>query len=195
MRQTCFLAFILIVALCPIASAQDSYLIRERQEFLRINRQAMTVLGGWAAGNIVTSGVLISQHQGEERVFHAMNIGWNAVNMSIAAWGYFRTPVHVERETEELDVIRRQGRFRNILAFNTGLDIAYIVAGLYAWERGKTSEQNRALLRGAGKSLMLQGAFLLVFDAVQLGVQYRHGHRFLEGLQVGPNQVRWTWRF
>lgn len=186
---------LLLLAMYMTASAQDNALIRERQDFLKLNRQAMTVLGGWAAGNMVTSGILIGQHQGEERVFHAMNIGWNAVNMSIAAWGYFRTPVLIERESSQLDAIKRQGRYRNILAFNTGLDFAYIAVGLYAWERGRTSEQHRTLLRGTGKSLLLQGAFLLVFDAIQLGAHYHHGHRFLKGLQISPDQVRWTLQF
>lgn len=195
MHRILFPTMFLLLAMIVTGSAQDAPLFQERQDFLKLNRQAMTVLGGWATGNMITSGILLGQHQGEERVFHAMNIGWNAVNLSIAAWGYFRTPALVGRESGQLDVIERQGRFRNILAFNTGLDIAYIVTGLYAWERGRTSDRHRALLRGTGKSLMLQGTFLLVFDAIQLGAHYRHGRRFLEGLQVGPDQVRWTWRF
>jgi hypothetical protein len=62
-------------------------------------------------------------------------------------------------------------KFQNLertLIFNSGLDIAYIATGLYLRERGKNelnltrSEQ----FQGFGKSLMLQGGFLLVFDAL-----------------------------
>ena len=66
-----------------------------------------------------------------------------------------------------------------ILLFNAGLDVAYVMGGLYLNERGKnaTDTQKRDQLRGFGKAVVLQGGFLLVFDTVMYLVHHQHLNR------------------
>ena len=51
-----------------------------------------------------------------------------------------------------------------VLLLNAGLDVAYIMTGLYMKERAKNVEKRKAMLKGYGNSIMLQGGFLFLFD-------------------------------
>jgi hypothetical protein len=51
-----------------------------------------------------------------------------------------------------------------ILLFNAGLDVGYMATGAWIWERGLRKGSER--LEGYGKSLLVQGGFLLAFDLV-----------------------------
>lgn len=53
---------------------------------------------------------------------------------------------------------------QKILLFNAGLDVGYMLGGVYLLERGKREVKNAERLRGFGRSILLQGAFLFVFD-------------------------------
>ena len=60
---------------------------------------------------------------------------------------------------------------KQVLLFNAGLDVAYVVGGAYLRERGRaglpaTRPDRADQLRGYGKSVMLQCGFLLAFDMV-----------------------------
>lgn len=59
---------------------------------------------------------------------------------------------------------------RNVLAINSGLDVAYIGSGLFLslWFASP-------LLRGFGWAVILQGAFLLAFDLSFLAMAMRQG--------------------
>ena len=55
----------------------------------------MMILGGWALGNMAVSGILLGNTEpasksgwGVTKGYHQMNIGWNAVNLTIAGFGY-----------------------------------------------------------------------------------------------------------
>ncbi|MFN4079659.1 MAG: DUF6992 family protein, partial [Saprospiraceae bacterium] len=51
-----------------------------------------------------------------------------------------------------------------ILLFNAGLDVGYIMSGVWLQARARTSEQNRDRFSGFGRSIVMQGAFLMAFD-------------------------------
>jgi sulfite exporter TauE/SafE len=66
-----------------------------------------------------------------------------------------------------------QQKLEKILLLNTGLDLAYITTGFLLKERGNS--RNNLQNIGYGNSLLLQGAFLLIFDLVQYGNHRRNG--------------------
>jgi hypothetical protein len=148
-------------------NAQSEELLRYHQDGWRTNQTGMTVLGGWAAANMITSGILLGQHSGAERAFHQMNIGWNAVNLSIAGLGYWHS-LRQRTHTPDTpgDLLRQQQKIRQSLLFNAGLDLAYVTAGAWMMDRGRRLERPDERLEGFGKSLILQGGFLFVFDLV-----------------------------
>ncbi len=59
------------------------------------------------------------------------------------------------------------GFLRNVLAINTGLDFVYILVGLILLTRAKP------VLKGFGFAILIQGLFLLIFDAIFLFLCYR----------------------
>lgn len=125
-------------------------------------RTSMAVLGGWAVGNIATSAFLMGRHHGSERHFHQMNIGWNLVNLGISASGWLGTLR--QRNLDGQQILRRHEMMRQLLLFNAGLDLGYMATGAWMVERSKTSPGKGQILHGYGRSLVLQGAFLFLFD-------------------------------
>ena len=75
------------------------------------------------------------------------------------------------------------------MLFNAGLDVGYVFGGLYLNERGQrlVNEQTQ----GFGKSLVLQGSFLLVFDVVQYCLHHANGKNlngWLNRVDIGATQ-------
>jgi len=72
-----------------------------------------------------------------------------------------------------------------------GLDIAYLAGSAWFLEKANNST-NPDKYRGYGKSILMQGAFLLLFDAVMFTTHNRHGkklYKALNGLQLAPNSL------
>lgn len=176
---------------CPL-SAQAQVQVQENVQGLHdryraINRSAMGVLGAWSAGNLIYSGLAIGHHRGEERHFHTMNLGWASVNGLIAGLGWFQASRLPLKADHPAAVIKRQSDIQQVLALNTGLDLAYMAGGWWMWERGRRDSGNAAHLRGFGKSLILQGGFLFAFDLSLWLVHRRSSARFLQGIRVSPD--------
>lgn len=160
-----FLLIFLIVPLAQLA-AQDIFsdsLASFHQSRMNINKTAMLVLGGWAAGNILIGTYGNFKASGEAKYFHQFNAMWNVVNLGIAAFGYFNAVNSDPSSMTNLEIIKDYNSLQNFLLLNAGLDVAYIATGLYLKERSKNSSSNERL-RGYGNSLLLQGGFLLLFD-------------------------------
>lgn len=132
-----------------------------------LTQNGMMVLGTWAVGNIVTSGLLTRNTTGEAQSFHQMNVMWNVVNAGIAGYGYFSLGEGMGLSLAE--TLSEQRSIENILLINAGLDVLYIAGGAGMNYYGRTREEANERLMGFGKSIMLQGAFLLAFD---LGFYY-----------------------
>jgi hypothetical protein len=158
-------------------------------------RTSMMILGGWAVGNIAIGTALASQRQGESRYFHGMNAGWNLVNLGLAAAGYFGA------SPEGLDLyssIQAQYKLQKIFLFNAGLDVGYMAGGLYLIERARRTEDNPERLRGFGKAIILQGAFLFVFDLGAYLWQAQSNadiQPLLQGLSFDGQSLGFRWRF
>jgi hypothetical protein len=143
----------------PLAHAQEP-VITPLDQHVESMRFGMKLLGGWALANIVTGSLGRSQTNGTTRYFHEMNAGWNAVNLTIASVALMTLP-DVSSWTLEQGY-QEAARLDKILLFNAGLDLGYMALGYALVERGKRLDSSR--LQGYGQSLLVQGAFLFVFD-------------------------------
>ncbi|UOQ53652.1 DUF6992 family protein [Hymenobacter cellulosivorans] len=127
----------------------------------------MAVLGTWALLNLLVSGYLVARTdaRSETHYFHQMNVGWNFVNAVLAVVGIVRAnPNHVTGLTLAAS-LEAQFDFEKILLLNVGLDVAYLAIGSGLRARGQATESQRPeRLLGFGRSLWLQGGFLLLFD-------------------------------
>jgi hypothetical protein len=150
------------------------------------NQKGMVILGSWAVGNMVWGGIGASQTTGETKAFHQMNLYWNSVNLVIAGFGYWQAT----KETPGTDfwvTMEAQHGIEKVLLFNGALDLAYLAGGLYMKERGFRNGNERLI--GFGKSIILQGAFLMAFDGVMYGFHQAHAKELPELVQhisLGP---------
>lgn len=89
-------------------------------------------------------------------------------------------------------------KMSKILLMNAGLDVAYITGGFLMKEMAKTRPNKEDILTGYGRSLILQGGFLLAFDIVLYSVLSSKGgdlEKILETVHVGANSIGLTFRF
>ena len=91
------------------------------------------ILGLWLAGDDWQKG------------FWGMNGAWGVINSGIALAGL-------------LGAEPALGDLKNVLFINAGLDVAYILGGVYLLTRPE------ATWRGSGWAVIIQGGFLLAFD-------------------------------
>lgn len=140
-------------------------LINRGRELLA--ERGMGVLGAWALLNLVVSGYYVAHtdRRTEEHYFHQMNVGWNLVNAALAVFGLLSAHPNQVAGLSLADSLTAQFNFEKILLFNAGLDVAYVVTGSWLRARAASADQRPERLRGFGRSLWVQGAFLLVFDA------------------------------
>ena len=160
----------------PVAAQGLADLEEINQTRLDYNQQGMLILGTWAVVNLILGALASLRTSGQIQAFHQMNAYWNVVNLGIAAYGFWQaTQVAALNFWEVLDA---QQQIEKVLLANSALDFGYIALGLYLIERGRRTEKDKWL--GFGKSIVLQGAFLLLFDAILYGFQQQLGVELVE---------------
>lgn len=176
-----------IIIFSAEAKAQDS-LSNFNQKRNQINQTGMKVLGGWAIANIAIGSVGFYKTKGATKYFHQMNIFWNVVNLGIATAGFYGVKEASNKSYSIEQSIQEQRKTERILLINAGLDVAYLAGGWYLNRRGINKSSDR--LHGYGNAVILQGAFLLLFDSSMFAIQNKHGkmaNTFLNKVQVGFN--------
>ena len=165
-------------------------------ERTRLDQRGLTVLGGWAVGNLLVSGIATGQTDGSAHYFHQMNVGWGAINLALAGVGYLGARRAARQPSpNRAENVRAQLRTENLYLFNAGLDVAYLATGVYLLEKGRnpTAAGPADRWRGYGQSLLLQGGFLLLFDGIQYAAHHRHGTRalypLLSRVSIGPGTL------
>jgi hypothetical protein len=183
----------LLLFLCVSFAAQaaettpEAFLATHNTEGVRLNRAAMGVLLGWAVLNIGTGTAGHFTTEGELRAFWQANAAWNVVNLAIGGFGLYGQ-LTATPETWELGRSLAEGqKMEKLLLLNAGLDVGYIAFGGFLLERGLRTDS--AQLRGWGKSLLLQGGFLLLFDAVLWGLNWRLNSQLTARLVPAPDGV------
>ncbi len=149
------------------------------------NKSNMTILAAWAGVNIIQGSISATNATGSGEYFFKMNAYWNIVNLGIASWGLIQLRKELTQKYTYSQNQLAQQKLEKILLLNSGLDLAYIATGFLLKENG--NRLNNLKTTGFGNSLLLQGAFLLVFDLVQYGNHRRNG-KILEG-QLSKLQI------
>jgi len=173
------------------AVSQNLSIAQAYEKDVKIRKTGMAILGTWAVGNMITGAIGRKQASGHNAYFHEMNLIWNVVNLGIAGAGYYFTATG-EMPDNASTLLNDQVSFQKTLLFNAGLDLAYIAGGVYLIERAKNTVNKPERLRGYGKSVILQGSFLFVFDLILHTVHTKQSSSisdFLAHVQLGPNQV------
>jgi hypothetical protein len=180
-----FLFFILYAASLSSWS-QNQTLLTFKKEATTIDKTGMTILGSWAAANIVVSAFALQSSHNSTRYFNEMNIIWNGFNLTLAGLGYLGASKKSPGNNSWIDILRHQQKTEKIFLFNTGLDLAYVAGGAYLKERARRNT-SPAKLTGYGNAIMVNGGFLFLFDAIMYGLHNKHGKQlpnFINKLQV-----------
>lgn len=173
----------LSLCLLPVLCMAQANLTEITQSQYAINRTGMTVLGSWAIANIGIGFFRMQQTSGEAYHFNQMNAMWNTVNVGLAAVGFFTAGQILDNQSLSA-VLGFQNRFEKILLVNAALDVGYMITGLYLKERSKNSVKNTERFAGFGKSLILQGGFLLVFDTVMYLVHHTNNDALMKAVDA-----------
>ncbi len=141
--------------------------------FLDINRKAMLILSAWAVLNFLTSSFWLFRSKGMNKYFHQMNIGWNLVNVAIVIFSLYGIEPNPTITSQFL--VEEQSFIERFLFLNIGLDCAYMALGWGMIQRSLHLQKNPLRLRGFGKSLLIQGGFLFLFDLGYFSFHFVHG--------------------
>jgi len=194
-----FIIIIIFTLFSIDAIAQTSELTQFNTERLQVNKIGMVVLGGWALGNMATNGVLLSNPGSNEQAhFYRMNIFWNVVNLALAVPGLRHSIITDPSALSLAETTAEFHQMSKIVLMNAALDVAYITGGVLMKEMAKTRPNKQDILRGYGKSLVLQGGFLLAFDVVlylALQAKSKGLANILDKVTIGPESVGFIFRF
>ena len=164
----------------PIFSANELAAFNQARELL-VGR-GLAVLAAWALLNLVGSGYFLRKADRRHAAyyFHGMNVGWGLINTLLACWGILHIQFTAPTGLRLADLVQAQLHHENIFLFNTGLDAAYVMTGFYLVARAAGPGQERPeRLLGFGRSLWVQGGFLLAFDALMWSLLHWQGSQWL----------------
>ena len=148
-----------------------------QKEFNSINENLMLSLGSYALANFAISGVAYFSSEDEySKRYHEMNVMWNTVNMGLALPGYIKARRGGQPMTRS-EMLKAQKKTASIFLINDVLDLGYIATGIWMREVAPNQLDQEDLFKGYGNSLILQGSFLLAFDAVAYYIHHNHGKK------------------
>jgi hypothetical protein len=194
-----FILFISAILLTNTITAQQVDLLKFEKERVRMQKNAMIVLGSWSAANLVVSGIATDTRDKEARYFHQMNVMWGGINLAIAGLGYWGAGREKIDNPTLASVLKHQNKTEKTFLLNAGLDVLYVGGGILM----KATSDNQKIperFEGYGNSIILQGGFLLVFDAINYAIHRKHG-KLLKGmvekvsLNAGPGSFSLTYQF
>jgi hypothetical protein len=188
------LAIILLLGCFAMSAQSISTFDTERKSK---QKTGMLVLSSWAIVNLAVSPFLAKKSLGSQKYFHQMNGYWNIVNLGIAGVGLLS-----QRDSEEISLLSKliteQSKIEKVLLFNAGLDLGYVMTGLYLTERAKNSPNGADRLKGFGQSMMLQGGFLFAFDVALYLVMHQTHLKIInwsDTLQISVSATSLVLRF
>lgn len=196
-RHLKIVVFALLMGLAPLAFAQEG-LLEFNQKRKQTSIAGMWTLSGWAAANFVVGGIGWARGSGSNMYFHQGNLLWNTVNAGIAGFALYSLYNADPGSLGLFESIKEHYGLGKTLLFNAGLDVGYMAAGFYLRERAKTATKKQDMLKGYGSALILQGAFLFVFDLALYGIinqQSKQLETILSSVYFTPQGVGLLLRF
>ena len=185
-----------LLLICLVAASLQSFsqkdvLLKFEKERIGYSKKSMLVLGGWSAANIIVSGFATNTKNREMRYFHQMNVMWGGINLAIAGLGYWGAGREKIDNPTLAAVLKHQSKTEKTYLINTGLDVVYIAAGLLMNQKSN-NQKDPEKFKGYGNSIMLQGGFLLVYDAINYAIHRKHGKQLngmVEKLELSGDPV------
>ena len=173
MRKSIVLFSIIILSL----SFTELYAQSSGLKYQNTVQTGMYTLLGWSVLNLGMGTYGNLKFDGRKKYFYQMNAGWNVINFGLAASSFYTMNKLGLAEMSNHDLMLESNKMAKIFLFNGGLDVGYMAFGAFLIERGKRLNNDR--FYGYGQSLLLQGAFLFVFDLAMYGLVNNHFNSFV----------------
>ncbi len=171
MRHKVFLALLFVVSTAWLQGQQNHWSTLADQH--KLNKQGMYFLGTWGLANLGTGLVFMHNSQNEWKFFHPMNAGWGAVNVGLATMSWFQANRALGRANKGKQ--QKPTFFKNLFLINTCLDLGYMGGGIYL-NSVASRQKNPDQWKGFGTSILMQGAFLFLFDGIMY-LKHRQIHK------------------
>ena len=174
-------AVLLTILISAHAMAQDSL---QSLNYTRTHTTltGMKVLGIWGAVNMGVGAVGWAKSEGEShKYFYQMNTFWGVTNAGIGLLSYLGNKRNSGKQLTADESLKAQHSIEKIFLINGGLDFVYIGTGILLNVRG--NNKNNAQLKGYGSSLIMQGAFLLLFDGAMYNAHRTNGNKLRNFLE------------
>jgi len=192
--------FLSVLVHCSQVRGQDMEVFhRYNRELNMHSRNGMVVLGSWAASNLVLGAVGAATAPKGSMLFsfHLTNATWNVVNLGIALPAFIAAHKRMDKQYDIPSTFKAQRQQETLYLVNLAADGLYVGTGVFLQEFGsRYSTKRDQLLKGVGYALILQGGFLLVFDAVMYMVHRSHWKRnagkLWEQLEFNGTSIRWN---
>jgi hypothetical protein len=194
----------ILLLVCLVAGSLQSFsqkvdLTKFEKERVRYSKNAMIGLAGWSVANIVGSGIATNTRNKEMRYFHQMNVMWGGINLALAGLGYWGANREKIDNPTLAAVLKHQNKIEKTYLINAGLDVVYVGSGLLM-NKTSDNQKNPEKFKGYGNSIMVQGGFLLLYDAVMYAIHHKHGKQLKSmdnklTLNAGPGAVSLTYNF
>ncbi len=187
--------FIVFIGMALSSFSQKADLLKFEKERTGISKRSMLVLGAWSVANIAVSGIATNTSNREMRYFHQMNVMWGGINLAIAGLGYWGAGRENIDNPTLAAVLKHQSKTEKTYLINAGLDVLYVGGGLWM-NKASDHQKNPDKFKGYGNSIMLQGGFLLLYDAVNYAIHRKH-RKLLDKMELsgGPGSVSLVYRF
>lgn len=184
LRRLCsILALAAMLIVQPAVDALAQPLAKHfAEKRLGAQQSAMWILGTWAGVSILSGvGLSVQSENTTLRYLGFQNIGWGAVNAALAGFALFGLGAQIATldtlspgAEALLKELSEEHTFSKILLVNAGLDVGYmLVGGALMWAARNGLSRSDEFF-GSGLGVLIQGAFLLIFDIWQAVVS---GHR------------------
>jgi len=148
------------------------------QRRLESQRSAMWILGAWAGVSMASGiGLGVQNSNTPLRFAGYQNIGWGVVNAALAGVAL----IGIANQLAALDALSagkesmfllkelgEEQNFSKVLLVNVGLDVGYMLVGGALMYAGRNGIERGDEFFGSGLGVVIQGAFLLVFDIWQV---------------------------
>ncbi|MCC5922722.1 MAG: hypothetical protein JJT77_02955 [Crocinitomicaceae bacterium] len=182
MATRIFLFFFGLALFVQECNSQDLYNLEFHISSQKQQKHAMLTLGGWAGTNIVTGTFGFYTQKDESRYFHQMNVGWNIVNLGLAATGLLQLQKTDDLPKNAYELIQNQNKLERIFLLNGALNFTYISAGVALRNYSYRDLDNYHRWKGYGNALILQGGFLAIFDFTNYFMHKNRSNKFLSPL-------------
>lgn len=130
--------------------------------------RALGWLLGWGIGSTVVGAGMVTANDKLIRNVGMQAVAWGAIDALLAWNGQRSARTKAQTGTSDAEQQRDASRFQKIVAVNAGLDVGYMLGG---WQLIRRVNGDLAR-RGTGWGIIVQGAFLCVYDttlAVAIG--------------------------